>query len=78
MMAVASLRRAKAGDALEHLRQAVRLNPENRSLARQDPDLEALRDEPGFRQVIDAPAAAESPARAAVSPSPARSRKTRR
>ncbi len=76
MMAVASLRRGNRSDALEHLQQAVRLNPENRSLARQDPDLEALRDEPGFRQVMDAPAS-EPPARSAVS-SPARSRKTRR
>src|SRR5690349_2926121 len=46
MMALANARRSDAPAALDHLRQAVALNPENRSLARQDPDLEALRDEP--------------------------------
>jgi tetratricopeptide (TPR) repeat protein len=77
MMAVASVRRGNAADALDHLHQAVLLNPENRSLARQDPDLEALRDEPQFRQVIDAPAA-DASARPAVTSASSRSRKTRR
>jgi len=77
MMAVASLRRGNASDALDHLQNAVLLNPENRSLARQDPDLEPLRDQPAFRQAIDAPA--DMPARPAVSSSSSsRSRKNRR
>lgn len=56
MMAVASARREDAVVALEHLRQAVTLNPENRSLARQDPDLDALRDAPAFREALEAAA----------------------
>ena len=48
MMAVAfSACRNDVDAALEHLRHAVALNPENRSLARQDPDLDALRDRAG-------------------------------
>ena len=54
MMAVASARRADVAAALDHLRQAVTLNPENRNLARQDPDLDSLRDEPAFRGALDA------------------------
>jgi Tfp pilus assembly protein PilF len=57
MMAVVSTRRNEAVAALDHLRQAVSLNPENRSLARQDPDLDALRDEPAFKTVLETPAA---------------------
>ena len=38
-----------------------RLNPENRSLARQDPDLEAIRDHESFRSVLDTPPAAQPP-----------------
>ena len=42
----------KARLALEH---AVELNPENRFLARQDADLEALRRDPAFRQIVERP-----------------------
>jgi hypothetical protein len=49
--------RHRADDAIEHLRQAIALNPENRSLARQDPDLESLRDHPSFKDALDTPAA---------------------
>lgn len=68
MMAVASARRGDAAASLEHLRQAVSLNPENRSLARQDVDLDALRDQPAFKAVLDTPtppehAAAKTPIR---------------
>ena len=41
--------------ALERLRRAVELNPENRNLARQDSDLDALHDLDGFRQLLQAP-----------------------
>jgi len=74
MMAVASARRNDTAAALDHLRQAVSLNPENRSLARQDPDLEALRDEPAFRAAIEAPPADGGSAR----PAAFRPRKSRR
>jgi hypothetical protein len=57
MMAVASAQRQDTASALDHLRRAVSLNPENRSRARQDPDLEALRDDTGFRTALDAPPA---------------------
>jgi tetratricopeptide (TPR) repeat protein len=57
MMAVVATRRGELGGALDHLRQAVSLNPENRSLARQDPELEALREDTAFKAVVDAPAA---------------------
>ena len=40
MMAVAITRRNDRGTALDHLRRAVALNPENRSIARQDPELD--------------------------------------
>src|SRR5258705_976603 len=45
MMAVASVRRNDPAAAVDHLRRAVSLNPENRSLAPQDPELEPLRDD---------------------------------
>jgi len=65
MMVVISTRRGDAAGALDHLRQAVSLNPENRSLARQDPELEALRDDGTFRSIVEAPAA-DPAARAAA------------
>lgn len=77
MTAVASLRRGNAAEALEHLQQAVLLNPENRSLARQDPDLDSLRDEPAFRQAIDTPSP-HAPQARPPAPSTSRARKTRR
>lgn len=59
MMAVASMRRGDSATALEHLYQAIALNPDNRSLARQDPDFDALREQPGFRAALEAAAAAD-------------------
>jgi len=67
MMAVVSARRNDPAAALEHLRQAVSLNPENRSLARQDPDLDVLRDEPGFKATLETPAGDAAGARQAAS-----------
>lgn len=57
IMAVALGMRQRAGEAIEHLRQAIALNPENRSLARQDPDLESLRDHASFKDALETPAA---------------------
>ncbi len=57
IMAVALNVLGRQDEALNHLRQAVSLNPENRSLARQDPDLDGLRDHEAFRSVLEAPAA---------------------
>ena len=77
MMAVASAQRHDTAAALEHLRRAVSLNPENRSRARQDPDLDAIRDDAGFRAALDAPPAEGAPAKpvvAAVRPRPIKRR----
>jgi hypothetical protein len=65
MMAVVAARRSDAAGALDHLRQAVSLNPENRSLAKQDPELEGLRDEAAFRGIVDSPVS-DAPSRAAA------------
>lgn len=54
MMAVAAARRNDAHRAVDHLRQAVSLNPDNRSLARQDPEFDGLRDMPGYREALEA------------------------
>jgi tetratricopeptide (TPR) repeat protein len=52
-MAVVLGMRGRAEEALDHLRNAIGLNPENRSLARQDPDLESLRGHDGFRAALE-------------------------
>jgi len=57
IMAVALGMRNRADEALEHLRQAIALNPDNRSLARQDPDLDPVRDHDRFRDALDTPPA---------------------
>jgi tetratricopeptide (TPR) repeat protein len=66
MMAVASARRADLAASLDHLRRAVALNPENRALARQDPDLESLRVDPTFRDVLESTVETTAPARPAL------------
>jgi len=64
MMAVVAVRRGDDAGALERLRQAVSFNPENRSLARQDPEFESLRDDPTFRTIVES-AASDAAARPA-------------
>lgn len=56
-MAVALGMRGRTQEALDHLRHAIALNPENRALARQDPDLDAIRGDSTFRSVLDTPPA---------------------
>lgn len=63
MMAVVSVRRNDVNAANEHLRRAVALNPENRSIARQDPELDTIRETPGFKAALDAPPAEGATAR---------------
>jgi len=63
MLAVVNTRRGDAAAALEHLRRAVALNPENRSIARQDPELDSLRDAPAFKAALDTPPAEGAMAR---------------
>lgn len=57
IMAVALGMRNRSDEALEHLRRAIALNPENRGLAKQDPDLDILRDHDRFRHALDTPPA---------------------
>lgn len=78
MMAVASAQRQDTATALEHLRRAVSLNPENRSRARQDPDLEAIRDDAGFRAALDAPPAEGAAAKPAAAAAAIRPRNVKR
>jgi outer membrane protein assembly factor BamD (BamD/ComL family) len=55
MLAVAHAQRDEHAEAVAHLERAIALNPENRSLARTDPDLEPLRDDDAFRAALEAP-----------------------
>jgi tetratricopeptide (TPR) repeat protein len=54
MLAVAHTQRGEHAQAVAHLERAIALNPENRSLARRDPDLEPLRGDEAFRAALDA------------------------
>lgn len=54
MLAVAHAQRGEHAEALAHLERAIALNPENRALARRDPDLEMLRDDESFQATLDA------------------------
>ena len=53
MLAVAHAQRGEHAEAVAHLERAIALNPENRALARRDPDLETLHDDEAFRGAID-------------------------
>ena len=55
MLAVAHAQRDEVAEAIAHLERAIALNPENRALARTDPDLEPLRDDEAFRAALEAP-----------------------
>lgn len=54
MLAVAHAQRGEAEPAVAHLRRAIQLNPENRGLARQEPDFEVLRHHDAFREATQA------------------------
>ena len=55
IMAVALSEHGQQADALSYLRQAIALNPENRSLAKQDPDLAVLRETAAGRELLASP-----------------------
>jgi tetratricopeptide (TPR) repeat protein len=55
MLAVAHAQRGEPAEAIAHLERAIALNPENRGIARADPDLEPLRGDEAFRAALDAP-----------------------
>jgi tetratricopeptide (TPR) repeat protein len=53
MMAVIRSTRFETAKAVEHLRRAIELNPDSRSLARQDADLERLRQFPTVKTLLE-------------------------
>jgi tetratricopeptide (TPR) repeat protein len=53
MLAVAHAQRGEHAEAIAHLERAIALNPENRALARRDPDLEPLNDDEAFRSALE-------------------------
>jgi tetratricopeptide (TPR) repeat protein len=55
MLAVAHAQRDEHAEAVAHLERAIAINPENRALARTDPDLEPLRDDETFRAALEGP-----------------------
>ena len=55
MLAVAHAQRGEHAEAVAHLERAISLNPENRALARHDPDLLPLRGDDAFRATLEAP-----------------------
>ena len=57
MLAVAHAQRGEHAEAIAHLERAIALNPENRALAKRDPDLEPLYGDDSFRQALDTPPA---------------------
>jgi Tfp pilus assembly protein PilF len=59
IMAVTLASQGQPTQALGYLKRAIELNPDNRALARQDPDLEDVRDLDGFRDVVDVQANSE-------------------
>jgi tetratricopeptide (TPR) repeat protein len=63
MLAVAHAQRDEHAEAVAHLERAIALNPENRALARHDPDLEPLRDDDAFRAALEAPSGGRPPIR---------------
>ncbi len=61
MLAVAHAQRDEPAEAVAHLERAIALNPENRALARTDPDLEPLHDDEAFRAALEPPPSAPRP-----------------
>jgi tetratricopeptide (TPR) repeat protein len=55
MLAIAHAQRGELAEAVAHLERAIAVNPENRGLARTDPDLEPLRGDEAFRAALEAP-----------------------
>jgi tetratricopeptide (TPR) repeat protein len=74
MLAVAHAQRGELAQALTMLERAIALNPENRALARRDPDLDPLRDDDAFRAAVETQSSGSGDAarRAALRPRTAR------
>jgi hypothetical protein len=52
-LACCESRCGRTGDALDHLRQAIEMSEEFRASAKADSDLDPIRDEPAFKQLIN-------------------------
>ena len=72
MLAVAHAQRQEPAEAVAHLERAIALNPENRALARTDPDLEPLREDDAFRATLETPSIARADRRRPLKTRPAR------
>jgi outer membrane protein assembly factor BamD (BamD/ComL family) len=55
MLAVAHAQRGELAEAVAHVERAIALNPENRALARTDPDLDPLRGDDAFTTALETP-----------------------
>jgi tetratricopeptide (TPR) repeat protein len=53
MLAVAHAQRGEPAAAIAHLERSIAINPENRSLARRDPDLDPLAGDDAFQAILD-------------------------
>jgi len=53
MLGVAHAQRGEHAEAVAHLERAIAINPENRAMARRDPDLEPIREDDAFRGAVD-------------------------
>jgi tetratricopeptide (TPR) repeat protein len=53
MLAVAHAQRGEHAQAVAHLERSIALNPENRALARRDPDLEPLHGDEAYRSAVE-------------------------
>jgi outer membrane protein assembly factor BamD (BamD/ComL family) len=72
MLAVAHAQRGELAEAVAHVERAIAMNPENRALARTDPDLDPLRDDESFRTALEAPSLPRLERRRPVRPRSAR------
>lgn len=72
MLAVSHAQRAEPAEAVAHLERAIALNPENRALARNDPDLDPLRGNEAFRAALDVGATLRADRRRPLRPRPNR------
>jgi tetratricopeptide (TPR) repeat protein len=71
MLAVAHAQRGEFAEAVAHVERAIAINPENRALAKTDPDLDPVRDDDAFRAALEAPSL-RSDRRRPIRPRPAR------
>jgi tetratricopeptide (TPR) repeat protein len=72
MLAVAHAQRGELAEAVAHVERAIAMNPENRALARTDPDLDPLRGDEAFTAALEAPTTLRPERRRPVRPRSAR------